>query len=434
MSLFNPQPILAIANALRNDEIGLHEYLLGLETYYAEREPQIEALVPEPKRFNIVRRNAVKTLLGRWPDPASRPPLFGVPLGVKDIIHVDGWRTRAGTALPWDEFQGAQATVVTRLLDAGALVMGKTVTTEFACFAPGPTRNPNNVAHTPGGSSSGSAAGVAAGLYPLALGTQTGGSIIRPAAFCGVVGFKASFGRIPRDGVLLVSEAFDHVGPIAADVASVTLAASFLCDGWDSSIEVSTLPVLGVPDGPYLDYAAPSARQNFEETLAKLTQQGFKIVRIPALADFAEINARHNFIQTAQLAQVHSDLITRYVTEYQPPTVRQIQAGLAADLTRLDASLQSQHDLKLSLVKQMQTHQIDAWVMPSTVDVAPAGLASTGDPAMNVPWSQSGLPAVTLPSGKAANGLPYGLQIAGHYLADEQLLSNAARIELALRS
>ncbi len=433
MALYNPKSVLEIATALRNDEIPLHVYLTELEAEYSRIDSQIEAMVPEPKRFNIVRRNAVKQLLGRWPDPATRPPLFGVPLGVKDIIHATGWRTRAGTNVPWDVLQGEQATVVTRLLEAGALVMGKTVTTEFACFSPGPTRNPNNLDHSPGGSSSGSAAGVAAGLFPLALGTQTGGSIIRPASFCGVVGFKASFGRIPRDGVLLVSEWFDHVGPIAADVGSIQLAASILCDDW-KSVSAPEAPTFGVPDGPYLDYASDASRQNFEATLNKLQQSGVKIVRFDALQDFLAIYNRHARIQAGQLAQVHEELFTRFVTDYQPPTAQLIRDGQALESEMLQTDHNKQQELRVSLEALFDLHGIDALLTPATVDVAPHGLASTGDPAMNIPWSQSGLPAITIPSGRNANNLPFGLQIVGPYWKDETVINCGALLEVALKS
>ena len=151
------------------------------------REPSIQALLPEAGRFDRLRREA-RALADRYRDPSARPPLFGWLFGVKDIFHVDGWPTRAGSRLPESVLVGPEAESVARLKAAGALILGKTVTTEFAYFTPGPTRNPHNLEHTPGGSSSGSAAAVAAGYCPFALGTQTIGSIIRPAAFCGTIG------------------------------------------------------------------------------------------------------------------------------------------------------------------------------------------------------------------------------------------------------
>ncbi len=174
-------------NLKHGDERALLTYLGDLEEHFQEREPDVLAFVPEDSRFKRLRRE-VRTLLAEYPDPAKRPELFGVPVGIKDIFHVDGFVTRAGSEVPAELLQGAEAESVRRLKAAGALIMGKTVTTEFAYFAPGPTRNPYNPAHTPGGSSSGSAAAVGAGLCPLALGTQTVGSITRPAAFSGAVG------------------------------------------------------------------------------------------------------------------------------------------------------------------------------------------------------------------------------------------------------
>ena len=177
---------------------------------------------------------------------------------MKDIFHVKGFLTRAGSGLPVDLLTGPEAESVTQLKQAGALILGKTVTTEFAYFAPGPTRNPRNPAHTPGGSSSGSAAAVGAGLCPLALGTQTIGSILRPASFCGVVGFKPSFGRISSAGVIPFAVSLDHIGFFTQDVAGATLAAAVLCKNWgdeeartrgdgEAKELLNYRPVLGVP-------------------------------------------------------------------------------------------------------------------------------------------------------------------------------------------
>ena len=202
-------------------------YFDQLEATFEEREPKVQAFLPEGNRFDRLRRE-YKALEQRYPDPDSRPPLFGLPLGVKDIFHADGFETHAGSNLPADRLTGDQAASLTQLKEAGALVLGKTVTTEFAYFAPGPTRNPHNPKHTPGGSSSGSAAGVAAGLVPAAFGTQTVGSINRPAAFCGVVGLKPSYGRVSVEGVIPLAPSLDHVGFFTTDVAGAMVMAPLL--------------------------------------------------------------------------------------------------------------------------------------------------------------------------------------------------------------
>jgi len=185
-----------------------------LKQKFEKREPTLLAFVPEEGRIERLRQEA-KLLQKQYRDEENRPPLFGMLVGVKDIFHVDGFPTHAGSQLPPEVLTGPESEAVSRLKAAGALIVGKTVTTEFAYFAPGPTRNPRNANHTPGGSSSGSAAAVAVGLCEIALGTQTIGSVNRPAAFCGVVGFKPSYDRISREGVIALSPLVDHVGVLS---------------------------------------------------------------------------------------------------------------------------------------------------------------------------------------------------------------------------
>ena len=193
-----PEILPDLAAALRSGALPLADYLTEIEARVAAREPAVLALMAEPARWERLRAAAAE-LQARYPDPARRPPLYGVLVGVKDIFHVAGLPTTGGSRLPPQVLAGPEAESVARLTAAGALILGKTVSTEFAYFGPGPTRNPRSPAgtpHTPGGSSSGSAAAVAAGLVPLALGTQTIGSIVRPASFCGVVGFKPTYERV----------------------------------------------------------------------------------------------------------------------------------------------------------------------------------------------------------------------------------------------
>jgi Asp-tRNA(Asn)/Glu-tRNA(Gln) amidotransferase A subunit family amidase len=183
-----PAPLVATATALRSGQLDLLTLIEEVCNRVDAQEPLTHTLVPEPgRRARLL--NEATALQKRFPSPESRPPLYGVLLGVKDIFYADGFPTRAGSQLPSEVFTGAEASCVTKVREARALLLGKTVTTEFAYFEPGPTRNPHNLDHTPGGSSSGSAAAVAAGFCPVALGTQTIGSVIRPAAFCGIVGF-----------------------------------------------------------------------------------------------------------------------------------------------------------------------------------------------------------------------------------------------------
>lgn len=422
----------ALAAALRSGELSLTTYLDQLMAHFHEREPEVLAFVPEKSRFHRLEQEA-KALLQKYPQPSQRPPLFGVPLGVKDIFHVKEFETHAGSKLPTALLQGKQAASVTTLRRAGALILGKTVTTEFAYFAPGPTRNPHNPAHTPGGSSSGSAAAVAAGLCPLALGTQTIGSINRPAAFCGVVGYKPSYDRISREGVIPLAESLDHIGGFTQDAAGMQMVAALLCADWDPTMAAPAhQPTLGIPVGPYLQRASAAALAHFAQTCSHLRAAGFALIEVEAMADFEEIYTRHNLIVAAEAARVHRDWYQDYQTLYHEKTRELIERGRHINSDQLNNALAGRSQLRSQLTDLMFAHGLDGWLSPPAVGPAPAGLESTGDPVMNLPWTHSGLPTVTLPAGKNEEGLPLGLQLTGHWYADEELLGFAAQLEAAL--
>lgn len=421
----------ALAVGLRQDQVSLLGYLDAIQAKYDELEPRIASFVLEPGRFERLRQQAA-ALVERFPQPDRRPPLYGVLVGVKDIIYVNGLPTRAGSKLPAKAFQEAQGALVTRLLNAGALILGKTVSAEFAYFAPGPTRNPLNLEHTPGGSSSGSVAAVAAGLVPLALGTQTIGSIIRPASFCGVVGFKPSFDRLPIDGVVLVSPSVDTLGFFTKDVAGVQFAARVLIEGWRQA-PLQTRPVLGIPMGPYLDFASQAAREHFERVADAIAAEGWEVRRVQAMKNFDEIVARHRELVAAEAAIEHRVRFDEYGALYHPRTAELVRQGREISEARLDAARASRLRLREELMRLMNQHGIDLWITPSTVDVALAGLDNTGDPIMNLPWSHCGLPAVTIPSGRNEQGLTYGLQVVGKWHEDEKMLGWATELENSLK-
>ncbi len=406
-------------------------WLEELETRFAEREPEVRAFLPEPGRFERLRRER-EELARRWPDPAQRPPLFGVLVGVKDIFHVDGFETRAGSRLPPEVLQGKEAASVTALREAGALILGKAVSTEFAYFAPGPTRNPWNPEHTPGGSSSGSAAAVGAGLCPLALGSQTIGSLLRPAAYCGVVGFKPSYERVSRAGVIPLAPSFDHMGTFTPDVAGAERAAAVLCRDW--SPVAPSAPRLGIPEGPYLERASEEGLAHFRETCRRLAAAGYEIAPVPALADFGDVLERHRRLVAAETARVHRDWFPRFRDLYDRRTVELIERGQAVSDEQLARELDCRAELRAELSALMDRHGLDLWLSPPAQGAAPRGLDSTGDPVMNVPWTQAGMPAVALPAGRNAAGLPLGLQVAARFGKDEELLAAARGLEEALRS
>ncbi|MEU0184996.1 amidase [Streptomyces sp. NPDC006207] len=379
---------------------------------------RIKAFVREPDRRGRLAAEA-----------AAAPPgvLSGVMVGVKDIVRIDGMDTRAGSAVPAEVLAGPQAPLVDRLRAAGALVAGKTVTAEFAVTAPGPTRNPHNTAHTPGGSSSGSAAAVAAGMVPLAVGTQTVGSVVRPAAYCGVVGFKPTFGRVPVDGVIANAPSFDTVGVLAADVATATLGASVLCDDWREPAAGDGRPVLGVPVGPYLDRAGTEAREAFAARAKRLEAAGWTVREVPLMPGPGEFEAvvRQLYVMNRyEVARTHADWFPRHGRLYREQTVAAIREGHAVGRDDYERAVGERRVFRERLLAAMG--EVDVWLAPSATGPAPFGLGSTGDSVMCLPWSNAGFPAVSLPAGYAANGLPLGLQVVGRPGEDEELLRWAA--------
>jgi Asp-tRNA(Asn)/Glu-tRNA(Gln) amidotransferase A subunit family amidase len=418
-----PASLVETAAALGTGELDLLVYINELCDRIDAAETHIQALLPEADRRTRLLHEA-QALQERFPEPTNRPPLFGILVGIKDIFFVDGFPTRAGSKLPPGLFVGSEGDCVRALHTAGALILGKTVTTEFAYFEPGPTRNPRNLEYSPGGSSSGSAAAVAAGFCPMAIGTQTIGSTIRPAAFCGTVGFKSSYGRIPMTGGILCSETFDHVGIFTFDVAGMQLAASQLCQNW-RKVEKPIpggLPTLGVPAGPYLEQASAEGLAAFEHQLALLQKAGYTVRRVKALEEIDIINRQHSRLVFAEMAQVHSEWFARYGSLYRPRTASAIREGQEVSVEELAVLRDSPSKLRDELEILMEQAGIDVWVCPSAPGPAPKGITSTGSPLMNLPWTHAGMPAISLPAGHAANGLPLGLQCVGAFMADESLL------------
>lgn len=421
-NLIYPAPLATTVAALRSGQLDLHAHIDATCDRIAAVDPQVQALLAEAGRRERLHA-AADSLTAFYPDPASRPPLYGALLAVKDIFHVTGFTTRAGSAVPPELFAGPEAACVAQLRQAGALVLGKSVTTEFAYFEPGPTGNPHNLAHTPGGSSSGSAAAVAAGLAPLALGTQTIGSVIRPAAFCGIVGFKPSLGRIDPNGLVFFSRTLDQVGLFTQDVAGMALAAAVVCQGWQGLPATDRLPVLGVPAGPYLEQAEPAALRAFWQQMGRLVAAGVTVQEAPALASIEALNTLHRRLVFAEFAQEHAEIYARHAALYRPRTAEIVAIGKSVSSDELAAARANIVVLRRELEVLMDDAGIDLWACPAARGPAPEGLHATGDPAMNLPWTHAGLPAITLPAGRAENGLPLGVQLVARFGADEALLA-----------
>ncbi|NPA90730.1 MAG: amidase [Chloroflexi bacterium] len=420
-----PAPLLPTAEALRSGREDLLPYLDRMCQRYAEVEPHVRAFVPEEDRCHRVRQ-AGNALLQAHPTPEERPDLFGVLLGVKDIFRTQDLPTYAGSRLPPELFEGPEATVVTTFRRAGTILFGKTVTTEFAYFAPGPTRNPHNLNHTPGGSSSGSAAAVAAGMVPLAIGTQTIGSVIRPAAFCGIVGFKPTYNRIPTDGLIYFSPSADHVGLFTQDVPGMRLAASVACQGWREDAVAQARerrPVLGIPVGPYLSQASEEGLAAFEEQVQTLEKAGYQVKRVPLLENIEEINTLHRQMIAAEFAMQHAEWFRDYGHLYRPRSAELVREGQQVPAEVVAQARSRQRTERARVEEVMDREGVDVWITPAAPGPAPEGIESTGNPIMNLPWTFMGLPAGTVPAGYASNGLPLGLQCVTHWMADEALLT-----------
>lgn len=422
-----PFPLATTVEALRTGRVDLSAYINDVCDYIEATEPQIEALVPETGRRQRLLKEAA-ALQERFPKQQTRPALYGALLGVKDMLRAEGFATHAGSRLPRELFAGPESSCVRKLREAGALVLGMTVAAEFAYFEPGPTRNPYNPAHTPGGSSSGSAAAVAAGYCQLALGTQTSGSIIRPAAYCGVIGFKPSYGRIATDGLIFSAESLDTIGYFMQDMAGTQLVAPLLCADWQPVAVPNAKPVLGIPEGPYLTQASSEALVVFEQNLAALDKAGYVLRRVPALPDIEALNHRHARLVSAEMARTHADWFGQYEVLYRPRTALAIREGQAISYPEYDLYRASPHALRTEMETLMEASEVDLWICPATTGVAPEGIETTGSPAMNLPWTHAGLPVVTLPAGKAENGLPSGLQCVGRFLRDEYLVACVAEM------
>ncbi|AZH26063.1 amidase [Haloplanus aerogenes] len=426
--MYDPQPLAPLARALRGGD----RQPTALVADLCDRRDAVDdvhALLPETGRRNRLTREA-SALAARHDDSESRPPLFGVPVAVKDIFHVDGFVTEAGASVPPSVVTGPESTAVGRLRDAGALHFGKAHTTEFAYFAPPPTRNPNDLGHTPGGSSSGSAAAVAAGICPLALGSQTIGSVIRPAAFCGIIGYKPSYGRIPLDGVIPFAPSVDHVGTFTADVAGAARTASVLCDGWEP-VAPDDRPVLGVVEGPYVEQATEAGRAGVEAGVAALEDAGYEVRRVPMLDDIDDVNDSHDALAAAEFALTHAEWYAEYGEGYAPETVDLIERGRDVGVDELSAARAARLDLRERIGERADEAGVDLLLSPAAPGPAPEGIDDTGDPIMNLPWTNAGVPALTVPCGRVGD-LPLGLQVVAPFGEDEALLAWGEEIAAAV--
>jgi Asp-tRNA(Asn)/Glu-tRNA(Gln) amidotransferase A subunit family amidase len=371
----------------------------------------------------------------------NRGPLHGIPIAIKDVVDVQGMPTRAGSPLTSAQPATSDATIVERLRSAGAIILGKTVTTEFACFDPSPTRNPWNLNHTPGGSSSGSAAAVAMQMCYAAIASQTGGSITRPASYCGVAGCKPTFGRTSRTGVVPVAFHLDHVGVMARTAADCALMLAAMAGddpndpacsprpGIDlgASTSAGPAPRIGVLRSSFFDQADAEVARLADAALATLKQKGAELADVGLPAGFDQVHVMHRRLMAAEAADFHRRAYGAPRPGYGPEIAALLAEGFATSMTDYQEALAHQARFRHAAARTLSS--LDILVTPSTPTAAPASLATTGDPRFNSPWSHSGLPTMTIPCALTAAGMPISLQLIGPAWSEARLLEIAAWCE-----
>jgi len=366
-----------------------------------------------------------------------RSPLHGIPVGVKDIFYTAGLRTESGSKICSGFVPSFDATAVKRIKEAGAVILGKTHTTEFALFDPAPTRNPWNTAHTPGGSSSGSAAAVAAGMCLAALGSQTLGSVLRPAAYNGIIGFKPNYGRISTHGVVPLSWTFDHVGIFNRRVEDSALLFQVMA-GYDSQdlhsldkaipdclsqLTATRPPSLGLVRQYFYDQADEDMCTHTDKCADLFRQAGAKVEEVVLPDSFTEIFANGLVIMKVEAAVSHMDMFAKHKEQFSPKIKEFIEEGLSFEATEYARALQKRKQQMADM--EPLYYECDAFITPGAPGAPPKGLENTGSPIMQGPWTILGVPTINLPGGLDKKGLPLGIQLAGPPLAEAFLLSTA---------
>jgi Asp-tRNA(Asn)/Glu-tRNA(Gln) amidotransferase A subunit family amidase len=402
----------------RLSAVALMEACLGR---IAEREPHIHAfayLDPEAAR--------------RAAEKAAPGPLHGLPVGVKDVFDTADMPSEYNSPIWRGHRPRADAAAVAWARAAGGVVIGKTVTTEFAVRHPGPTVNPHNPAHTPGGSSSGSAAGVAECMFPFAFGTQTAGSVIRPAAFCGVVGYKPSFGMISRIGLKMMADTLDTVGVFARSVADCALLAGAVAgrDLGDPEAAADRPPRVGICRSTSWRHAAPETQALLPDVARRLSRAGAWVEDRELPEPFNAMEATHPVVQFAESARALGWEMTTARDQISAELLDLLEPAMQHGPETVDAARAT--IIRLRPAFPQATEGLDVLVTPAAPGEAPAGLGWTGDPAFNYIWTSLHVPCVTVSAGKGPKGLPLGIQIVGRHGEDRQLLAWAQWVAAAI--
>jgi aspartyl-tRNA(Asn)/glutamyl-tRNA(Gln) amidotransferase subunit A len=411
------------ASAIRGRSLSPIEYAEALLARIEQVDPHVQAWVTVD-RAAVIAEARVCDREAR--NDQFRGPLHGVPLGIKDIFYTKGLRTTIGASIFANFVPDRDAHVVANLKRAGAIVLGKTVTTLFANLDPGPTRNPWNLAHTPGGSSSGSAAAVAARMCAAAIGSQTVGSVGRPAAFNGIVSLVPQQRRIGLEGVFPLAWSLDHVGVFARSVADVELMYGAAADVREESVPITRRGPLrvGLIRDFFYENATPEARSLTDALANKLAGSGFEIeeARLPAIFDLAQSTLRT--ILRSETASIHEQLFREHPEAYGPKIRALVETGMLIDASDYLRARRMRRRYQREMAALFEG--FDVLMTPAARGTAPEGIGTTGDPVMNGPWTLADFPTMTLPHALGANGLPLGVQLSAPP-GQEALLFEVAR-------
>ena len=414
------------AQAIRDGKLTAPELAASLLSRIEQLDGKIQAFA---RTDSVALLSQAEDMQREAASGAFRGPLHGIPIAIKDILDTAGIETCAGSSLLAGRVPDRDAVAVKQLRRAGALVLGKTAMTEFAAMDPAPTRNPWNPNHTPGGSSSGSAAAVAAFLAPGAVGTQTAGSIIRPAAYCGIVGLKPTYDAIDRRGVFPCAWSMDHVGPMARsvdDVAMLFTAMAFT--GSRVAGDAGERPLcIGISDRYFLDHTDTETRMAMEAVMARLREAGVTLIPL-VLPESFEAGCDAGIITMyCEMAAAHRDLFAASRNEYGWKLQCLLDAGMqfsAVDYLRA----QQVRRLAMDDLSKM-LGRVDCLLTPSTPAPAPIGLDATGDWTLNLPFSSSGHPTLTVPVTLSGSGMPIGVQLVARAHGEDRLFRCGALIE-----
>jgi Asp-tRNA(Asn)/Glu-tRNA(Gln) amidotransferase A subunit family amidase len=422
MSDLNKLSAVEAAKRLARREITAEALLRDCLARIDARETQVRA-------WRFLARNEALAQARALDRGAVSGPLHGLPVGVKDVFDTHDMPTEYGSPIYAGHRPAADAAVVALTRRAGGVVLGKTVTTEFATFHPGPTRNPHNTAHTPGGSSSGSAASVADFMAALAFGTQTAGSVIRPAAYCGVVGYKPTYNTLPRAGFKNDADSLDTVGVLARTAGDVALFVSALAGRPELNAASAAPARVGLCRTYQWDRAQPETVATLERAAAQLSKAGARVIELALPRAFAGLLKAQIAVMWYEVAHNLADEFTRHPEKLSAALRERCEKGFAMAPAEYESAIALGRECRARLAEAFG--DCDVLLAPSAPGEAPAGQA-TGDPVMNQVWTFLHTPCITVPAGKGPNGLPVGVQIVGRIGDDARALAAAQWVQALL--